>query len=180
MSSRAVVAVIVAVLLGAVVAAVLLTSGGGTSTGKGTKPGAGRVAPAFTLPNLADGKDSISLASFRGKPVLVNFWATWCTPCVKEMPLLEAAHRKSGSKVAFLGVDREDFRPDAQAFVRRAGVTYQSAYDRDGSLDEAYRLRGMPTSVFIDASGRIVDQVTGPVTESQLDDGLKALTAAGA
>lgn len=178
MSSRAVVAVIVTVLLGAVVAAVLLTGGGGTPT---AKPGApGRQAPAFNLPNLADGKDSISLASFKGKPVLVNFWATWCTPCVKEMPLLEAAYRKSGSKVAFLGVDREDFRPDAQTFLKRTGVTYPSAYDRDGSLDEAYRLRGMPTSVFIDASGRIVDQVTGPVTESQLDDGLKALTAAGA
>jgi cytochrome c biogenesis protein CcmG, thiol:disulfide interchange protein DsbE len=96
------------------------------------------------------------------------------------MPMLEAAHRRTGSKVAFLGVDRQDFRPEAQGFVSRTHVTYPSAYDRDGSLDERYRLRGMPTSVFIDAGGRVVDQVTGPLTKAQLDDGLKALTAPGA
>jgi len=94
--------------------------------------------------------------------------------------MLERAYLKSGSgsKVQFLGVDRQDFRPDAQAFLRRAKVSYPSAYDRDGALDEAYRLRGMPTSVFIDKDGRIVQQVTGPLTEAQLEEGLKALTEA--
>jgi cytochrome c biogenesis protein CcmG, thiol:disulfide interchange protein DsbE len=169
------VAGVVVVALGAVVAAVLLTGGGGGTATKGT----GRPAPAFELPNLDESKGTVSLASFRGKPVLVNFWATWCTPCIEEMPMLEAAHRREGAKVAFLGIDRQDFRPDAQAFLRRAGVTYESAYDRDGELDDAYRLRGMPTSVFIDAGGRVVDQVTGPLTRARLDDALKALTEAG-
>jgi thiol-disulfide isomerase/thioredoxin len=172
------VAGVVVLLLGAVVAAVLLTGGGGKTAVRSGRPGP--MAAPFELPNLDETKGAVSLASFRGKPVLLNFWATWCTPCVQEMPMLEAAHRRTGSKVVFLGVDRQDFRPDAQAFVRRTNVTYASAYDRDGTLDGAYRLRGMPTSVFIDAAGRVVDQVTGPLTESQLDDGLKALAAAGA
>ena len=157
--------------------AVLLTGGG--AKGGGAKR---QAAPAIDLPNLDESKRPINLADYRGKPVLVNFWATWCTPCVEEMPMLEEAYRASGSgsKVAFLGVDRQDFRPDAQAFVHRTGVTYPSAYDRDGALDDDYRLRGMPTSVFIDKDGRIVKQVTGPLTRSQLDLGIKELAGAGA
>jgi cytochrome c biogenesis protein CcmG/thiol:disulfide interchange protein DsbE len=177
-SSRTVVAGVVVVIVGAVVAAVLLTSGGG-QTG-GNAGGGGQAAPPFSLPNLEEGKATISLQSSEGTPVLVNFWATWCTPCVEEMPMLEAAHRRFGSKVQFIGIDRQDYRPDALAFVQRTHVTYPSAYDPDGTLDEAYRLRGMPTSVFIDARGRVVQRVTGPLTRAQLDDGLKALTAAGA
>ena len=155
-------------------AAVLLTGG------SGSKDTAVRsVAPAIDLPNLDESKGDIKLADFKGKPVLVNFWATWCTPCVEEMPMLEEAykHSGSGSEVAFVGINRQDFRPDAQNFVRRTGVTYPSAYDRDGALDSAYRLRGMPTSVFIDKDGRIVNQVTGPLTKAQLDEQLKQLEA---
>jgi cytochrome c biogenesis protein CcmG, thiol:disulfide interchange protein DsbE len=175
-SSRAIVAVVVVVLVGAVVAAVLLTSGGKTAG----KAGSGETAPNFTLPNLQDAKSSISLASYKGTPVLVNFWATWCTPCVQEMPMLEAAHAKWGSKVQFVGIDRQDYKPDALAFAQRTRVTYPLAGDPDATLDGAYRLRGMPTSVFIDRNGRITQRVTGPLTRSQLDDGLKALTEAGA
>jgi cytochrome c biogenesis protein CcmG, thiol:disulfide interchange protein DsbE len=170
------VAVVVVVLVGAVVAAVLLTSGGKTAG----KAGGGEAAPNFALPNLQDGKGSISLASYKGTPVLVNFWATWCTPCVQEMPMLEAAHAKWGSKVQFIGIDRQDYKPDALAFAQRTHVTYSLASDPDATLDGSYRLRGMPTSVFIDRNGRVVQRVTGPLTRSQLDDGLKALTEAGA
>jgi cytochrome c biogenesis protein CcmG/thiol:disulfide interchange protein DsbE len=162
------VAVVVVVLVGAVVAGVLLTSGGKKATGE--------AAPNFTLPNLQDGKDSISLASLRGKPVLVNFWATWCTPCTQEMPMLEAAHDKWGSKVQFVGIDRQDYKPDALAFAQRTHVTYPLASDPDATLDGSYRLRGMPTSVFIDSNGRVVQRVTGPLTKAQLDDTLKTLT----
>ena len=164
-------AVVVLVVVGALVAAVLLTSGGGGKTATG-----GKAAPDFTLANLQDGKPSISLASYRGKPVLVNFWATWCVPCKDEMPLLESAHDKWGSKVQFIGIDRQDYKPDALTFAQKTHVTYPLAADPNATLDGAYRLRGMPTSVFIDRNGRIVDQVTGPVTRSQLDDTLKALT----
>jgi cytochrome c biogenesis protein CcmG, thiol:disulfide interchange protein DsbE len=166
------VAVVVVVLVGAVVAAVLLTSGGNkAATGRG-----GEAAPNFSLPSLQDGKGSISLASYRGTPVLVNFWATWCTPCVQEMPMLEAAHKKWGSKVQFVGIDRQDYKPDALSFAQKTHVTYPLASDPNATLDGSYRLRGMPTTVFIDRNGRIVDHVTGPLTKSQLDDTLNTLT----
>jgi cytochrome c biogenesis protein CcmG/thiol:disulfide interchange protein DsbE len=169
------VAVVVIVLVGAVVAGVLLTSGG-KDTANGRAPA--REAPDFNLPNLQDGKGAINLAAYKGTPVLVNFWATWCTPCVQEMPLLEAAHSKWGSKVQFIGIDRQDYKPDAINFAAKAHVTYPLASDPNATLDGAYRLRGMPTSVFIDRDGRIIDEVTGPVTRSQLDDTLKAMTEA--
>ncbi|MBV8559899.1 MAG: TlpA family protein disulfide reductase [Acidimicrobiia bacterium] len=169
-------AVVVVVLVGAVVAAVLLTSGGKNKA----KTAAGEAAPDFTLPSLQDGKGPISLASYKGTPVLVNFWATWCTPCEQEMPLLEAAHARWGSKVQFIGIDRQDYKPDALAFAQRTHVTYPLAADPNATLDGAYRLRGMPTSVFIDRNGNVVLRVTGPVTKSQLDDTLKSLTATGA
>ena len=166
-------AVVVIVLVGAVVAAVLLTSGGKKTT---SGRAALRAAPDFNLPNLQDGKGSINLAAYKGTPVLVNFWATWCTPCVQEMPLLESAHNKWGSKVQFIGIDRQDYKPDAITFAAKAHVTYPLASDPNATLDGAYRLRGMPTSVFIDRNGNIVDEVTGPVTRSQLDDTFKAMT----
>jgi len=168
-----VVIVVVLVAVGGVLAGVLLTGGHGT---KKVAPGSGRLAPDFKLPNLRDGQDDVSLASYRGRPVLVNFWATWCQPCTEEMPLLQAAHKRVGDRVVFLGIDRTDFRPDAQAFLKKTGVTYASAYDRQGTLDGSYRLRGMPTSVFIGPDGRIRDQVTGPLTKGQLDEELTALT----
>jgi len=166
------VAVVVVVLVGAVVAAVLLTSGGK----KAGSAAGGEAAPDFTLSSLQDGRGSVSLASYKGTPVLVNFWATWCTPCTQEMPMLEAAHKKWGSKVQFVGIDRQDYKPDALKFAESTHVTYQLASDPDATLDGAYRLRGMPTSVFIDRNGRIVSQVTGPVTKSQLDATFKSLT----
>ena len=165
-------AVVVVVLVGAVIAGILLTSGGK----KAGSAAGGEVAPNFTLPNIQDGKDSISLSSYKGTPVLVNFLATWCVPCKDEMPLLEAAHKKWGSKVQFIGIDRQDYKPDALAFAQRTHVTYPLVSDPNATLDGAYRLRGMPTSVFIDRDGRIVERVTGPVTKAQLDDTLKNMT----
>ena len=119
--------VVVVVLVGAVIAGVLLTSGGK----KSATARAGRQAPDFTLPSLQDGKAPVSLASYKGTPVLVNFWATWCTPCVQEMPLLQAAHAKWGSKVQFVGIDRQDYKPDALRFADTTHVTYSLASDPD-------------------------------------------------
>ena len=124
-------AVVVVVLVGAVVAAVLLTSGG--KNGATARPG--EAAPNFTLANLQDGKGSISLASYKGTPVLVNFWATWCVPCKDEMPLLEAAHKKWGSKVQFVGIDRQDYKPDALAFASNTGTRI---YPGDDTHDVSY------------------------------------------
>jgi len=122
------------------------------------------VAPAFTLPRL-DREGELSLASMRGKAVVVNFWASWCVPCKEEAPVLEAAwqrHRDDGLVV--LGIDFNDLRPDALGFIRKNGVTYPVVYDRDGELVAKFGATGVPETFFIDRRGRLVGRrVTGAV-----------------
>lgn len=137
--------------------------------------GAGGPAPTFELPNLVRGEGPISLASYRGRPVVLNFWASWCDPCRREMPAFEAAHRRLGDRVAFLGIDRQDARDDGLKMRAQTRVTYPSAYDVDGSLDQAYRLRGMPSTIFLAADGRILAHVSGEVTAGRLDGLLSEL-----
>jgi cytochrome c biogenesis protein CcmG/thiol:disulfide interchange protein DsbE len=121
------------------------------------------------LPNVRESEPDVSLANVAGKPVVINFWASWCVPCRKEMPAFEAVHRRRGGRVAFIGVDRQDDRTDALRFLARTRVSYPSAYDPEGRLDASYRLRGMPTTVIVGADGLVVDQVSGPVSEDRLD-----------
>jgi cytochrome c biogenesis protein CcmG/thiol:disulfide interchange protein DsbE len=121
------------------------------------------------LPNVRESEPDVSLANVAGKPVVINFWASWCVPCRKEMPAFEAVHRRRGGRVAFIGVDRQDDRTDALRFLARTRVSYPSAYDPEGRLDASYRLRGMPTTVIVGADGLVVDHVSGPVSEDRLD-----------
>ena len=115
-------------------------------------------APGFTLPRL-DRDGELSLASLRGKAVIVNFWASWCEPCEDEAPLLEAAwreHRDEGLVV--VGVDFNDFRGDARRFAKRNKMTYPLVHDRGGELEEAYGLTGVPETFFVDREGRLVGE----------------------
>jgi cytochrome c biogenesis protein CcmG, thiol:disulfide interchange protein DsbE len=115
-------------------------------------------APAFTLPRL-DAEGELSLASLRGKAVVVNFWASWCGPCEDEAPVLEAAwreHRDEGLVV--VGIDYDDFRTDARNFAKRNGMTYPLVYDRGGNMAKEYGLTGVPETFFIDRQGRLVGE----------------------
>jgi len=139
----------------------------------------GRPAPDFRLPNVREAAPDVSLAELAGRPVVINFWASWCVPCRKEMPAFEAVHRRRGDRVAFLGVDRQDDRSDALRFLARTGVTYPSAYDPDGKLDVPYRLRGMPTTVVVARDGRVTEHVSGPMSQDRLEGVLDRVTKAG-
>ncbi|MDQ3662067.1 MAG: TlpA family protein disulfide reductase [Actinomycetota bacterium] len=125
-------------------------------------PQVGERAPAFSAP-LLQGEGTSSLQDLRGKPLVINFWASWCEPCKAEAPLLEEAHDAYAGEVSFLGVDVRDARSDARAFVAEYGVGYPSVRDETRSIYRAYGLTGQPETFFIDSEGIIVDHVAGPL-----------------
>lgn len=116
----------------------------------------------------ADGTTA-SLDDYEGQPLVLNFWASWCPPCVAEMgDVLRPVHEAHSDEVAFLGMNLRDEPAAAQQIVDSTGVTYDLALDPDGEVFSAFGGVGMPTTVFIDEDGRIVDQHTGAITRDQL------------
>jgi thiol-disulfide isomerase/thioredoxin len=128
----------------------------------------GESAPPFSLPVLQDPKQPISLASLRGKPLVINFWASWCTPCRTEMPLLEAAYRAEHKKVEFLGIDANDTPSAALAFLAQMHVTYPTVSDSNGATALRYGLYGLPITVFISPIGKILGRHVGQLRPSTL------------
>jgi len=113
----------------------------------------GQPAPPFTVPGLSG--SPVSAASFRGKPLLLNFWATWCVPCRQELPALQRFAADQGNRWAVLGIDELEKAADVNAFAHGLGVTYPLAIDADGSIAQRFRVQGLPTSFLIDAQGII-------------------------
>ena len=134
-----------------------------------------RRAPAVRLPELGAPARQVDLAAFAGQPVVLNFWASWCVPCRKEMPALQRAATRFAGRVAFVGVNHQDSERDALELVERSGVQYPSGYDPDGSVARDFELFGMPTTVFIDAQGRILATRTGEMDEDELRAALDEL-----
>ncbi len=139
-------------------------------------PEPGGRAPDFTAPLLAGG-GSLELSDLRGKPVMLNFWASWCVPCKDEAPLLRQAYRAYGDRVAFVGVDVKDSRSDAIDFARRTGLSYPHVRDEGGTIYSDYGLTGQPETFFIDGDGTIVEHVNGPLDEAALTQLLDVLVS---
>ncbi len=121
----------------------------------------GRPAPNFSLA-LVGGGSPVSLESLRGRPVVVNFWATWCVPCFEEHAALTSAARAFGD-VQFLGIVYEDEEPRTQAFLQQRVSSYPSLMDPDGRTAIAYGVFGVPETFFIDPVGRLIDKYVGPL-----------------
>jgi cytochrome c biogenesis protein CcmG, thiol:disulfide interchange protein DsbE len=130
-------------------------------------PLVGKPAPAFELPQVGGG-GPVSLADLRGKPVVVNFWATWCIPCLEEHNTLQEGARRLGPGVQFVGIVYEDEEALALRYLRQRGSAYPSLMDEGGRAAIAYGVAGVPETYFIDATGTVVSKYAGPLDPDRL------------
>jgi cytochrome c biogenesis protein CcmG/thiol:disulfide interchange protein DsbE len=168
----------------------LLSKGADERIDESLASGRSAAAPGFSLevldrgalpprlarrvdPAVADGR--LSLTELRGVPVVLNLWASWCTPCRAEAPRLEQGWRALGSRgVLFLGLDIQDLRGDANAFIHKYGASYPSVREPGRDVANSYGATGIPETYFIDARGRVVAHVIGVVSARQLAQGAVA------
>jgi len=156
------------------VAIALVASGSGAPAGAAADP----AAPTFSLPVLGQSGQKISLSDYAGRPLIVNFFASWCEPCQKETPLLATFYRSEHGKVAIVGLDENDVLGSATSFTHKEGVSYPVGFDPGVTAASAYGVAGLPQTFFLDARHRIVDRVFGAVTLADLNRGI-ALAAGG-
>ena len=171
-------AVIVAsVALLALLAYGVASQGQDTSIDDAIAEGERLEAPSAMLPVLGERGEG-SLTGYRGRVVVLNFWASWCPPCIDELPLLQRTQQRiEGRGGTVLGVNYRDIPEDALGFVGRFGLTYRSLRDRDGEYAEEYASTGFPETFLIDRSGRIAASRRGPVDRRWLERRLPALLA---
>jgi len=130
------------------------------------------VAPNFTI---YDGNgNKVQLSDFAGKPVILNFWASWCVPCKKEMPDFNKKYLEYGDEIQFLMIDfaKDDNIKDAKQYVAEMGFEFPIFFDTYGDATRTYEVSGFPTTVFIDADGYVVDRYRGTISEETLQSGI--------
>jgi cytochrome c biogenesis protein CcmG/thiol:disulfide interchange protein DsbE len=152
---------VVAVIAALVLAVVL--SGTNSSSGK----------PAPELPREVLVPPRQTLASLRGKPAAVNFWASWCGPCRKESPDMERLYRSLRGSAGLVGVDYSDDAGNARDFIREFGLSYPILRDSDGKVGDRYGVTGLPATAIIDSKGRIVELLRGPQTAGTVGEALR-------
>jgi len=147
-----------------------------------TTPLNGKTAPAFTLQDLDGNK--VSLASFKGHPLVVDFWATWCAPCKVEIPWFEKLHDQYASQgLQILGVSSDDLDPDDPAklltekrdiadFAKKMGMNYPILLN-GASIENAYQLEAYPTTFYIDRNGKVVASTVGLVPRDLIEQDIK-------
>ena len=135
----------------------------------------GRPAPDFALKAVGT-HETVDLAHYRGRPVVLNFWATWCHPCWDEHPVLTAQSQMLGSEVQFVGVVFQDDEAKIQDFLRQRGWAYPTLVDEKGKTAIAYGVGGVPETFFLDRKGTIVAKYDGPISPELLQENVnKAL-----
>lgn len=135
------------------------------------------AAPDFTVYDSQG--NPVDLSDFQGKPVVLNFWATWCGPCKNEMPEFEEAYHTYGDQVQFLMVNLTDGSYDTvesvTEFIVEAGYTFPVFFDTQSDAAMTYNVQSIPTSYFIDEAGNIVAQATGMLSAEKLQEGINLI-----
>ena len=158
------------------VAVALIVIGATVGSGAPTPRNLGQAKP-FTLSVLGHPGQHLSLESQAGHPVIVNFFASWCTPCQKETPLIARFYRARQGTVRIVGIDVNDQASAALSFIHKSGVTYPVAVDPlPMKTATAYRLPGLPATFFLNARHVIVKRVFGAVTQAELASGATLMT----
>lgn len=136
------------------------------------------LAPDFTVYNLEG--DPVQLSDYFGKPIVLNFWASWCGPCKMEMPDFQKKYEAMGEKISFLMVNMTDGGREtvesASDFIAEQGYTFPVFYDKDSDAANAYSVYSLPTTYFIDAQGCAVAQATGSIDADTLQQGIDMIT----
>lgn len=141
----------------------------------------GHLAPNFSLAmlNAYAGKSTLSLSNFKGKPVVLNFWASWCEPCKEEAPLLESAWKRmqaQGKDAVFLGIDFQESNNDGTGFLQLYSITYPAVLDTDGSVASKYGVTSLPVTIFINRNGTVMSRVARQLTVQTLSSNLQLIT----
>lgn len=140
----------------------------------------GHPAPNFSLAMLRPdtGKSALSLSNFKGKPVVLNFWASWCAPCKEEAPLLENTWKQAqarGKDVVILGIDFQDSNNASMSFLQLYSITYPSALDADGSVASTYGVTSLPQTIFINRNGMVTSREPQELTAQVLSNNLQLI-----
>jgi len=136
----------------------------------------GKPAPGFALKAVGTG-ETIDLSQFRGKPVVLNFWATWCRPCYEEHPTLVSNARTMQGDVQFLGVVFQDSEAKIQAFLNERGSAYPTVVDQGGKTAIAYGVGGVPETFFLNKDGVIVAKYSLPIDSDTLQQNVRKAMA---
>ena len=173
-------AVIAVCVAGSLVAiGVVGSASGQAASGQAARP-APVAAPAFSLPLLGhESGQQVALSAYRGRPLIVNFFASWCEPCQTETPLLAKFYRSQKGAVALVGLDENDTLGHATSFTRADGVSYPVGWDPNFTVASAYGVNALPQTFFLNSRHQIVDRVFGQVTLARLNQGIARATAGG-
>jgi cytochrome c biogenesis protein CcmG, thiol:disulfide interchange protein DsbE len=163
---------------GSLIAIALVASGSGAPAGAAAAPDP--AAPAFSLSLLSQSGgqsgQKVSLADYAGRPLIVNFFASWCQPCQQETPLLARFYRAEHGRVALVGLDENDVLSSARSFTHKEGVSYPVGFDPETVAASAYGVAALPQTFFLNARHRIVDRVFGAVTMADINHGIALAT----
>jgi cytochrome c biogenesis protein CcmG/thiol:disulfide interchange protein DsbE len=137
----------------------------------------GYLAPPFTLSTTLG--ESVNLSDYEGRPVVLNFWATWCPPCRAEIPHFQESSIKYNGRAAILGIDQGEPLPIVADFGSALGVTYLLLLDEDSDVNRQYAVSALPTTIFIDGQGIVREVYSGIVNRAVLEDRIEKLLAEG-